>query len=158
MQRSDCRDDCKLQPRTLVLHQMARRTPGILLCATLVAVACPAADLPSRPRAVLNQHLVPDTDVSVVVREIGRSSPLVELNAGVPRAPASTMKLLPTSAALDLLGPAYGWKTRAWTDAPVVKGVLKGNLYLQVGGDPLLTIERWWRFVSDLRQTGLRGS
>ncbi len=72
------------------------------------------------------------------------------------RAPASTMKLLPTWAALDLLGPAYAWKTRAWSDVPVVKGVLKGNLYLQGGGDPLLTIERWWRFVNDLRQTGLR--
>ena len=37
----------------------------------------------------------------------------------------------------------------------MVKGVLKGNLYLQGGGDPLLTIERWWRFVNDLRQSGL---
>lgn len=135
---------------------MAQRIPGLLLAATLFAAACPAADLPQRPRAVLNQHLVPDADVSVVVREMGAKSPLVELNAGVPRAPASTMKLLPTWAALDLLGPAYSWKTRAWADAPIVKGVLKGNLYLQGGGDPLLTIERWWRFVTDLRQTGLR--
>ena len=66
------------------------------------------------------------------------------------------MKVLPTWAALDLLGPAYAWKTRALADAPVAKGVLMGNLYLQGGGDPLLTIERWWRFVNDLRQTGLR--
>lgn len=135
---------------------MALRIPGLLLSATLVAAACPAADLPARPRAVLHQHLVPDADVSVVVREIGATGALVEMNADVPRPPASTMKLLPTWAALDLLGPAYSWKTRAWADAPVVKGVLKGNLYLQGGGDPLLTIERWWRFVADLRQTGLR--
>ena len=81
---------------------------------------------------------------------------LLELNPAMPRAPASTMKVLPTWAALDLLGPAYAWKTRALADAPVAKGVLKGNLYLQGGGDPLLTIERWWRFVNDLRQTGLR--
>ena len=80
----------------------------------------------------------------------------MQVNATMPRSPASTMKILPTWAALDLLGPAYAWKTRAWSDVPVVKGVLKGNLYLQGGGDPLLTIERWWRFVNDLRQTGLR--
>jgi D-alanyl-D-alanine carboxypeptidase/D-alanyl-D-alanine-endopeptidase (penicillin-binding protein 4) len=129
---------------------------GILIGAALAVSPCIAADLPERPRAVLNQQLVPENDVTVVVRDIATGANLVELNATVPRQPASTMKLLPTWAALDLLGPAYTWKTRAWADAPVVKGVLKGNLYLQGGGDPLLTIERWWRFVSDLRQTGLR--
>jgi hypothetical protein len=129
---------------------------GILIGAALAVSPCVSADLPERPRAVLNQQLVPEGDVTVVVRDIATGENLVEVNAGIARPPASTMKLLPTWAALDLLGPAYTWKTRAWSDAPVVKGVLKGNLYLQGGGDPLLTIERWWRFVSDLRQTGLR--
>jgi D-alanyl-D-alanine carboxypeptidase/D-alanyl-D-alanine-endopeptidase (penicillin-binding protein 4) len=128
-----------------------------MLIGLLLAVAPALAnDLPARPRAVLNQQLVPDADVSVIVRDVASGQSLVELNAGLARPPASTMKLLPTWAALDLLGPAYTWKTRAWADAPVIKGVLKGNLYLQGGGDPLLTIERWWRFISDLRQTGLR--
>ena len=90
------------------------------------------------------------------MRDVATGSNLLELNPAMPRSPASTMKVLPTWAALDLLGPAYAWKTRALADAPVAKGVLKGNLYLQGGGDPLLTIERWWRFVNDLRQTGLR--
>ncbi len=156
MQRSDCRGPCKLHPRALVLHQMISRTLGFLLGAALVTQACATSDLPARTRAVLSQRLVPDSAVTVVVRDIATGEGLVDLNAAVPRAPASTMKLLPTSAALDLLGPAYSWKTRAWADAPVVKGVLKGNLYLQGGGDPLLTIERWWRFVADLRETGLR--
>ena len=30
--------------------------------------------------------------------------------------PASTMKLLTTYAGLELLGPAYTWKTEAWLD------------------------------------------
>ena len=134
---------------------MLFRILGMLIGLTLAVSPVPASDLPARPRAVLNQQLVPDTDVSVIVRDVASGESLVELNADLPRPPASTMKLLPTWAALDLLGPAYAWKTRAWADAPVVKGVLKGNLYLQGGGDPLLTIERWWRFISDLRQTGL---
>ena len=156
MQRSDYGNPCKLQFRTLLLHPMIHQTSGLLLCAALITQAHAAADLPARPRAVLNQQLVPDSAVTVVVRDVASGEDLVELNATVPRPPASTMKLLPTSAALELLGPAYAWKTRAWADAPVVKGVLKGNLYLQGGGDPLLTVERWWRFVADLRQTGLR--
>ena len=135
---------------------MIFRIPGLLIGLALAVAPVLANDLPERPRAVLNQQLVPDRDVTVIVRDVGSGASLVELNADRPRPPASTMKLLPTWAALDLLGPSYTWKTRAWADAPVVKGVLKGNLYLQGGGDPLLTIERWWRFVGDLRQTGLR--
>lgn len=135
---------------------MTVRVSAFLLCAMLVAASGAAADLSPWPRSLPRQHRIPDADISVVVRELESGSSLVEHNPSVPRAPASTMKLLPTWAALDLLGPAYSWKTRAWTDAPIVKGVLKGNLYLQGGGDPLLTIERWWRFVADLRQTGLR--
>ncbi len=135
---------------------MPFRIPIMLVSAALLALPVAASDLPARPRAVLNQQLVPDSDVSVIVRDVSSGESLVELNPDLPRAPASTMKLLPTWAALDLLGPAYTWKTRAWADAPVIKGVLKGNLYLQGGGDPLLTIERWWRFISDLRQSGLR--
>jgi D-alanyl-D-alanine carboxypeptidase/D-alanyl-D-alanine-endopeptidase (penicillin-binding protein 4) len=124
--------------------------------ATLFAAPAAADTLPPATRAALTRQSVPEASVSIVVRDAAGDGVLLELNPGMSRSPASTMKLLPTWAALDLLGPAYAWKTRAYADAPVVKGVLKGNLYLQGGGDPLLTIERWWRFVNDLRQSGLR--
>jgi len=131
------------------------RFPSLVLGATLAAGA-PADDLPAATRGYLAREHVPESGVSVVVREIATGGNLLEVNASIPRPPASTMKILPTWAALDLLGPAYSWKTRAYADAPIVKGTLKGNLYLQGGGDPLLTIERWWSFVADLRQAGLR--
>jgi D-alanyl-D-alanine carboxypeptidase/D-alanyl-D-alanine-endopeptidase (penicillin-binding protein 4) len=134
---------------------MPVRFPCLVLGALLAAHA-QADDLPPGTRSVLTREQVPEAGVSIVVRDVANGVSLLELNPGVARAPASTMKLLPTWAALDLLGPAYAWKTRAYADAPIVRGVLKGNLYLQGGGDPLLTIERWWRFVNDLRQSGLR--
>ncbi|MCU0974919.1 MAG: D-alanyl-D-alanine carboxypeptidase/D-alanyl-D-alanine-endopeptidase [Steroidobacteraceae bacterium] len=133
-------------PRFLVL--------GLLLSCT--ALPAQARELPESSRAVLKQQLVPDQAVTVVVRNATTGESLVEMNPDTPRNPASVMKLLPTYAALEILGPAYTWRTRAYADGPVVGGVLKGNLYLRGGGDPLLTIERWWRFVTDLRQTGLR--
>lgn len=114
-----------------------------------------ANELPERPRAVIRQQLVPDEAVTVIVRDAATGESLIELNPDVARTPASVMKILPTFAALDVLGPAYTWKTRALADGPISKGVLEGNLYLKGGGDPLMTIERWWRFVTDLRQTGL---
>ena len=122
------------------------------------ALALPASGngLPEHPQAVVKQQLVPDEAVTVVVRDAATGENLIEMNAETPRTPASVMKIVPTFAALDILGPAYTWKTRAYGDGPIVRGVLKGNLYLKGGGDPLMTIERWWRFVSDLRQTGLK--
>jgi serine-type D-Ala-D-Ala carboxypeptidase/endopeptidase (penicillin-binding protein 4) len=137
------------------ITQMRPWFVSLLLVAALAAQAH-ADDLPPQTRAALSRANVPESGVSIVVREVSTGSNLLQVNASTPRTPASTMKVLPTWAALDLLGPAYAWKTRAYSDAPVIKGVLKGNLYLQGGGDPLLTIERWWRFVNDLRQTGLR--
>jgi D-alanyl-D-alanine carboxypeptidase/D-alanyl-D-alanine-endopeptidase (penicillin-binding protein 4) len=134
---------------------MRLRFRSVLLAALLAGPAV-ADDLPPGTRSVLTRENVPESSVSIVVSDVATGNALLQLNGGMPRSPASTMKLLPTWAALDLLGPAYAWKTRAYADAPVVRGVLKGNLYLQGGGDPLLTIERWWRFVNDLRQTGLR--
>jgi len=63
----------------------------------------------------------------VLVREIGADQPLVSYNAAVPRNPASTMKVLTTYAALELLGPAYTWRTRAYAAGPVRDLVLDGH-------------------------------
>jgi D-alanyl-D-alanine carboxypeptidase/D-alanyl-D-alanine-endopeptidase (penicillin-binding protein 4) len=130
--------------------------PLVLVLSALVIAPAAANGLPDRPQAVVKQQLVPDEAVTVVVRDLATGESLIEMNSATPRIPASVMKILPTFAALDVLGPAYTWKTRAFADGPIAKGSLQGNLYLQGGGDPLMTIERWWRFVTDLRQTGLR--
>jgi D-alanyl-D-alanine carboxypeptidase/D-alanyl-D-alanine-endopeptidase (penicillin-binding protein 4) len=122
----------------------------------LTALPAAANGLPEQPQAVIRQQLVPDEAVTVVVRDVATGESLVEMNSDTPRTPASVMKIVPTFAALDILGPAYTWRTVAYADGAVSKGVLKGNLVIKGGGDPLLTIERWWRFVTDLRQTGLK--
>jgi D-alanyl-D-alanine carboxypeptidase/D-alanyl-D-alanine-endopeptidase (penicillin-binding protein 4) len=70
--------------------------------------------------------------------------------------PASTMKLLTTYAALDLLGPSYTWKTEAWIDGELKNGVLNGNLVFKGYGDPKFTIEQFWLWLSELRARGLR--
>ena len=47
---------------------------------------------------------------------------LVRHNALKAMNPASVMKLVTTYAALELLGPAYTWKTEAMADALPVNG------------------------------------
>ncbi len=80
----------------------------------------------------------------------------MSLNADTPRSPASTIKTVTTYAALDMLGPAFAWRTSAWARGTQNAGVLDGDLILQGGGDPYITLERWWSFVQALRATGLK--
>jgi D-alanyl-D-alanine carboxypeptidase/D-alanyl-D-alanine-endopeptidase (penicillin-binding protein 4) len=66
------------------------------------------------------------------------------------------MKLVTTYAALDLLGPAYTWKTTAWIDSTPADGVLNGNLYFRGSGDPRFAIEHLWALLRQLRLRGIQ--
>jgi len=61
--------------------------------------------LPPEVERAMSQRKIPGTSLSVLVREVGREEPLLSYNADVPRNPASTIKVLTTYAALELLGP-----------------------------------------------------
>jgi D-alanyl-D-alanine carboxypeptidase/D-alanyl-D-alanine-endopeptidase (penicillin-binding protein 4) len=81
---------------------------------------------------------------------------VASLNPETPRSPASAIKVVTTFAALDSLGPAYTWHTQALATGELSDGVLTGDLILKGGGDPYMTIERWWSFVGALRSRGLK--
>lgn len=61
--------------------------------------------------------------------------------------PASNMKLLTATAALQKLGPDFVYSTAVRADNPPVDGVVRGNLYLVGSGDPVL---RTQPYVSSL--------
>ncbi|MFZ3019859.1 MAG: D-alanyl-D-alanine carboxypeptidase/D-alanyl-D-alanine-endopeptidase [Gallionella sp.] len=128
----------------------------ILLLPLLFASAADAASLPREVRQSLKQAGIPLSAVAVEVRAVGARKPLISLNAGRAMNPASTMKLLTTYAALDILGPAYTWKTEAWLDGELKDGVLQGDLVLKGYGDPKFTIEQFWLWLAELRARGLR--
>ena len=94
--------------------------------------------------------------VSFAVVDLDSGRVVASLNGDTPRSPASTIKLLTTFASLDLLGPAFVWHTRALLRGELNDGVLNGDLVLQGGGDPYMTLERWWSFVHMLRARGLK--
>lgn len=127
-----------------------------LLLALCFIAGAQAASLPAAVRHELKDAGIPLSAVAVEVVEAGKHTPLISVGAKRPMNPASTMKLLTTYAALDLLGPAYSWKTEAWTDGELKDGVLNGNLILKGYGDPKFTIEQFWLWLSELRSRGLR--
>jgi D-alanyl-D-alanine carboxypeptidase/D-alanyl-D-alanine-endopeptidase (penicillin-binding protein 4) len=130
------------------------------LCAPLLTLLllCAGNTDAALPRAVARAFLdegIPLTAISAYVRETGAARPLVSHRPGKPMNPASTMKLVTTFAALELLGSDYRWKTEAYADGPLVGSTLEGNLVLKGYGDPKITIEQFQALIATLRATGL---
>jgi D-alanyl-D-alanine carboxypeptidase/D-alanyl-D-alanine-endopeptidase (penicillin-binding protein 4) len=129
-----------------------------LLMLSLI-VCAPVHALPSVPapvaKVIAAQHLPPNS-VSFVIVDPDSGRVMAGENIDTPRSPASTIKLVTTFASLDELGPAYVWHTRALVRGAVKNGVLDGDLVLQGGGDPYMTLERWWSFTRTLRDKGLK--
>ncbi|MEM8815596.1 MAG: D-alanyl-D-alanine carboxypeptidase/D-alanyl-D-alanine-endopeptidase [Pseudomonadota bacterium] len=115
----------------------------------------PAAELPEPVRAALELRDVPADSVSVYVADVETGEVLVDWMADTPRNPASTLKLMTTLAALDILGPAHRWRTEVYALGPIEDGRLDGDLLLKGGGDPFLVTERVWQLTRDLRRRGL---
>jgi serine-type D-Ala-D-Ala carboxypeptidase/endopeptidase (penicillin-binding protein 4) len=93
------------------------------------AVAAAVAGIPER---------IPG-DSCLVVTEAGR--PLFDHAGSRPLVPASTQKLLVGAALLDLMAPSDTFETVVWAEAPMVDGVIDGNVWLVGGGDPLLATQ-----------------
>jgi serine-type D-Ala-D-Ala carboxypeptidase/endopeptidase (penicillin-binding protein 4) len=74
----------------------------------------------------------------VDIRSLDTGEPLFELNAGRLMMPASNMKILTLAAAADALGWDYVFTTTLETSAPVIDGVLMGDLIVRGGGDPTI--------------------
>lgn len=90
------------------------------------------------------------------MHELGARRASLKVNDQAAMNPASVMKLVTTLAGLELLGPAYRWRTEAYLDGPLREGVLEGNLVLKGYGDPKLTFESFWLLLRALRDRGLR--
>jgi serine-type D-Ala-D-Ala carboxypeptidase/endopeptidase (penicillin-binding protein 4) len=132
-----------------------------LLASSLMVCCWPspgrtAAPIPPGISQVIIAERLPPSAVSFVVLDPETGRVLLSQLPDTPRSPASTVKALTTFAALDMLGPTYTWHTRAATRGTITDGVLDGDLVLQGGGDPYITLERWWSFVQALRAKGLK--
>lgn len=72
---------------------------------------------------------------------------------GLP--PASVAKALTAIYALDVLGPDHRFETRLMANGPVENGILKGDLILAGGGDPLLDTDALATMAANLREAGI---
>ena len=126
-------------------------------CASLGCGLALAQALPPEVITALVRAKVPlDAITLLVVDAGGKLPPRLSHRAHVPVNPASVMKLVTTYAALDLLGPAYTWRTPVFVDGVVRDGTLFGNLYIKGQGDPKLVIERLWLLLRRVQGLGIQ--
>jgi D-alanyl-D-alanine carboxypeptidase/D-alanyl-D-alanine-endopeptidase (penicillin-binding protein 4) len=140
-----------------ILSVFIRVNPWIAIafCFALISEA-QAAPLPREVRHALEQAGIPASSVGVYVQDVTANKPLIAHHADLPMSPASTMKLVTTYAGLELLGPAYAWKTEVLAGGPVAGEVLGGDLIIKGYGDPALTLENFWNLLRDVRKLGIR--
>lgn len=129
---------------------------ALLLALTGSAVFPATAALPPPVAQALAQAGVPAEAVSIYLQRLDGDAYVVRHQATRALNPASTMKLLTTYAGLELLGPAYRWRTEIYRRGEVRDGVLRGDLIIKGYGSPEWMQQDIWRALSDLRQTGLR--
>jgi serine-type D-Ala-D-Ala carboxypeptidase/endopeptidase (penicillin-binding protein 4) len=121
-----------------------------------VAGTTSAQQLPITVADALQRAEIPDSAVGIYVREANANPILLASNEMAPFNPASTMKLVTSNAALEILGPSFTWKTQAYTEGKQTGDVLHGDLIIKGSGDPKLVIENFWLFLRRIRAKGIR--
>ena len=128
----------------------------VLAVFALAAQLAQAQPLPPPVEQALKRAQIPLSSVAAYVQDVDGGRPHLAHNAAQAMNPASTMKLITTYAALELLGPTYTWKTEAYAGGRLEGGVLEGNLILKGYGDPKFTLENFWLLLRRLRALGVR--
>ncbi len=127
---------------------------AFLLCATC-SIAF-SQGLPFEVESEFRRAKIPLDATATYIQEVGSRAAWISINPKTPFNPASTMKLVTTSAALDLLGPTYTWKTVAYILGTQQGDVLRGDLIIKGSGDPKFLMENFWQFLRQIRAKGIR--
>jgi len=82
-------------------------------------------------------------NIGVSVQDVSTSTYLGGTQPDKVMLPASTLKLITSLSALELLGRDYTFRTQLTYDGYIdALGILKGNIYIKGGGDPSLGSDR----------------
>lgn len=86
----------------------------------------------------------------------GEGDIVFEKNSRTAFIPASTLKTVTTATALEIWGPEHRLQTRLKATAPIVDGILTGDLVIQGGADPTLSLDDLESWVALLLEKGLQ--
>ena len=135
---------------------MSRLSIVLLVFAALAIANANDTALPLRVQSVLNLRALPDDTLSIHIEDLDSGEAVLRWHDQVARNPGSTIKLLTTLVALDVLGPTYSWQTDVLALGEIEDGRLHGDLLIKGRGDPFLVTERLWQLLRRVRQAGIR--
>ncbi|SVB23281.1 uncharacterized protein METZ01_LOCUS176135 [marine metagenome] len=135
-----------------MIKQKIKLTILVLL---LPVVTIAQSTLPVSIRSALSYRHVPDEALSIYVEDLQSGAVVLQWNDTEPRNPASVEKMVTTLVALDMLGPAYRWRTEVSVLGDVNDGILDGDLLIKGYGDPYLVIDRFWQLLRQIRQNNI---
>lgn len=129
----------RLPPRSHARRRLARPTRIALALGVALAPVALAQELTRKVDSEI-EKLGPTGKVSVLVKSITTGETLYSRDAEEPRAPASTMKLATTAAAIELLGQNFEHETAVYARGTLdAAGTLKGDLFIRGSGDPTIS-------------------
>ncbi len=108
----------------------------IFLFQPIIAVA--ANDLPIKVIEAFKKNDINLNNISISVVHLGgetEAKKVLSFNENISRNPASTMKILTSAAALEVLKPDYNWVTKFFSDNRN-GNTLGGKIYADLQGDP----------------------
>ncbi|MDD3194973.1 MAG: D-alanyl-D-alanine carboxypeptidase/D-alanyl-D-alanine-endopeptidase [Paludibacter sp.] len=107
-----------------------------LLLAFLSLTSLHASDVLNR---FINHPSLRTATISLLIKDMQTGKVVAEHRSGQAAIPASTMKVVTTATALEMLGPEYRYETLVSYDGQLrADGTLDGNLYITGSGDPTL--------------------
>ena len=102
-----------------------------IICFILVLIASITSVYAESIDKTLTKMGINKGAVSVMIKNVQTGDTVYALNETTPMHPASTLKLITSSAAVDTLGNDYKFKTQLYKS-------INNDLYLKLSGDPLL--------------------
>lgn len=131
-----------------------------LFATALLLAGCASTRVPDPVQAALAQAGLPADSLGYVLQPLDGSRPALRQRADDAMAPASTMKLVTATVALDRLGINHRGKTELLAGSAPVGGVngsvIEGPLILRGGADPDLDWPALWWLLRQLRESGVR--
>ena len=117
----------------------AQTLPGVtLLRQDTAEVVLPwPMNVQARLDSLTSDTLLRRTQLGLMVFDLAADSVIYSYGGQQTLRPASTMKLLTSVTALDLLGSRYDYRTSLYYQGRMADGVLEGDVWLVGGMDPL---------------------
>jgi D-alanyl-D-alanine carboxypeptidase/D-alanyl-D-alanine-endopeptidase (penicillin-binding protein 4) len=136
---------------------MRMKTCKVVLCLLLMMYTKTKAQnihnrIDNAMQQLLKDEQMKHAIMSLYVVNSNTNEVVYDLNSQYGLAPASCQKVFTASAAFDLLGEKYQYKTMIGYDGEIVNGLLHGNLYVVGSGDPSFGS---WCFASTKRAVEL---